>query len=61
MISTPLLLVAVIAILNSRSLHSLTAVGNLILLFIAIEAFARRRLVSFIASVAMLIGRWPSS
>ncbi len=55
-ISTPLLLVAVIAILNSRSLYSLTAVGNLILLFIAVEAFARRRLVSFIGSVAMLIG-----
>jgi hypothetical protein len=54
-ISTPLLLVAIIAILNSRSVLSLTAVGNVILLFIAIEAFARRRLVSFIASVAMLI------
>ena len=37
-------------------LASLTAVGNLILLFIAVEAFARRRLVSFLASVAMLIG-----
>ncbi len=54
-ISTPLLLVAVIAILNSRSLASLTAVGNLILLFIAVEAFARRRLVSFIASFLMVI------
>ncbi len=55
-ISTPLLLIAVIAILNSRSLASLTAVGNLILLFIAVEAFARRRLVSFIGSFVMLIG-----
>ena len=54
-ISTPLLLVALIAILNSRSLASLTAIGNLILLFIAVEAFARRRLVSFIASFLMVI------
>ncbi len=53
--STPLLLVAGIAVLNSRSLASITAIANLVILFIAVEAFARRRLVSFLGSVLLLM------
>jgi hypothetical protein len=54
-ISTPLLLASVPVILLARPLALATTLGALALLFAGMEAFARRRLLSFMASAALML------
>lgn len=54
-ISTPLLLAAVPVILLARPLAWVTTLVVLFVLFVGIEAFARRRLLSFLASSLMVL------
>lgn len=53
-ISTPLLLASVIVVLIFTPLAFLTTIGALIVLFSATEAVARRRFLSFMASILLL-------
>ncbi|MGI8505888.1 MAG: hypothetical protein ACR2MK_03625 [Solirubrobacteraceae bacterium] len=53
-VSTPLLLVAVIVILIARPLAWITTIVVLAGVFIGVEAIARRRFLSFLASTAVL-------
>jgi peptidoglycan/LPS O-acetylase OafA/YrhL len=55
-VSTPLLLASVPVILLARPLAWGTTLVALALLFGGFEAFARRRLLSFVASTALLLG-----
>lgn len=54
-ISTPLLLGAIIVVLLASPLAFLATVAALILLFAGVEAIARRRLLSFVASILILL------
>ena len=54
--STPLLLSSIIVVLLASPLAWITTLAVLIVAFAGVEAIARRRLLSFVASVAMLIG-----
>lgn len=54
-LSTPLLLAAVPVILLARPLAWTTTVVALALLFAGVEAFARRRLLSFMGSLGLLL------
>jgi hypothetical protein len=54
-LSTPLLLASVIVVLIFSPLAFLTTVAVLILIFSGVEAIARRRLLSFLASTALLV------
>ena len=54
-ISTPLLLAIVPVVLLARPLTWVTTLVALFALFLGIEAFARRRLLSFLASSAMVL------
>jgi hypothetical protein len=54
-ISTPLLLASVIVVLIFSPLAFITTVAALFLLFSGVEAIARRRLLSFLASTALLV------
>lgn len=53
-VSTPLLLALVPVVLFARPLAWLTTIAAAALLFVGIEAFARRRFLSFMASVLLL-------
>ncbi len=53
-VSTPLLLALVPVVLIARPLAWLTTVAAAALLFVGVEAFARRRFLSFVASVLLL-------
>ncbi len=53
-ISTPLLLALVPVVLLARPLAWLTTIGAAALLFVGIEAFARRRFLSFMASALLV-------
>jgi hypothetical protein len=54
-VSTPLLLSSVIVVLLASPLAWITTIGVLIVAFAGVEAIARRRLLSFVASVLLLI------
>jgi hypothetical protein len=54
-ISTPLLLASVIVVLIISPLAFLTTIAALFLIFSGVEAVARRRLLSFLASAALLL------
>jgi hypothetical protein len=54
-VSTPLLLGSVIVVLLAPPLASITTIGVLIIAFAGVEAIARRRLLSFVASVVLLV------
>jgi hypothetical protein len=53
-LSTPLLLALVPVVLLARPLAWLTTIAAAALLFVGIEAFARRRFLSFVASVLLM-------
>jgi hypothetical protein len=53
-VSTPLLLALVPVVLLARPLAWLSTIGAAALLFFGIEAFARRRFLSFLASVLLV-------
>jgi hypothetical protein len=53
-ISTPLLLTSVIVVLETRPLAWLTTIAVLGGIFLGVEAFARRRFLSFVASTLLL-------
>jgi hypothetical protein len=53
-VSTPLLLALVPVVLLARPLAWLTTIAAAALLFVGIEAFARRRFLSFVASVLLV-------
>ncbi len=53
-VSTPLLLASVIIILIARPLAWITTIALLGVSFLGVEAFARRRLLSFLASLLLL-------
>jgi hypothetical protein len=55
-VSTPLLLASVPVILLARPLAWASTLATLAVLFAGAEAFARRRLLSFVASAALLLG-----
>jgi hypothetical protein len=55
-ISTPLLLAAVIIVLVARPLAWVTTIVVLAALFIGVEAFARRRFLSFLGSSLIIVG-----
>jgi len=54
-VSTPLLLASVIVVLVVSPLAFLTTIAALCLIFSGVEATARRRLLSFLASTALLL------
>ena len=54
-VSTPLLLGSVIVVLIAPPLAWITTIGVLIVAFAGVEAIARRRLLSFVASVVLLV------
>jgi hypothetical protein len=54
-VSTPLLLAAIIVVLIASPLAFVTTVGVLFLVFAGVEAIARRRLLSFLASMLLLL------
>ncbi len=54
-ISTPLLLAALIVVLLARPLAWIATIVVLTALFIGVEAFARRRFLSFLASAVILV------
>jgi hypothetical protein len=54
-VSTPLLLGSIIVVLLVSPLAFITTIGALILLFAGVEAIARRRLLSFLASTVLLL------
>ena len=54
-ISTPMLLASVIVVLVISPLAFLTTIAALFLIFSGVEAIARRRLLSFLASIALLL------
>ena len=54
-VSTPLLLASVIVVLIISPLAFLTTIAALLLIFSGVEAVARRRLLSFLASTALLL------
>lgn len=53
-ISTPLLLGSIVVVLIASPLASITTIAILFLMFTGVEAIARRRLLSFVASVLLL-------
>ena len=53
-VSTPLLLVSVIVVLVASPLASIATIAVLVVLFTGVEAIARRRLLSFVASIVLL-------
>jgi hypothetical protein len=55
-ISTPLLLASIIVVLIASPLASITTIAVLTSMFIGVEAIARRRFLSFLASVVLLVG-----
>lgn len=54
-VSTPLLLASVIVVLVASPLASITTVAVLAAAFIGVEAIARRRLLSFLASLVLFV------
>jgi hypothetical protein len=54
-VSAPLLLVSVIVVLNARPLTWIATISALAGLFMGVEAFARRRFASFLASALLLV------
>ncbi|MBV9310548.1 MAG: hypothetical protein JOZ73_06945, partial [Solirubrobacterales bacterium] len=54
-LSTPLLLASVVVVLIFSPLAFLATIGAFVFLFSAVEAIARRRLVSFVASIVLLV------
>ncbi len=53
-VSTPLLLVAIIVMLNGGPVGFVATLGVLVVGFLGVEALARRRFVSFLASLVLL-------
>lgn len=54
-VSTPLLLGSIIVVLLASPLTFLATIAALVLLFSGVEAIARRRLLSFLASTVLLL------
>ncbi|MBV8998152.1 MAG: hypothetical protein JO304_03770 [Solirubrobacterales bacterium] len=54
-VSTPLLLGSIIVVLLASPLAFIATIAALILLFAGVEAIARRRLLSFVASILLLL------